>query len=84
MSDLQILTDKFSSLKEAVVRCKSLKEDSPIELKELFYAATAASFVKTIQELVAFGPRLKSVSDAVAPLSDAHFADHFHAYGEKH
>lgn len=76
-----VIVDRFRSLKESVARCHSLSEDSPMELKELLYAAGAACSAKTVGELIKFGPRLKSVSEAVEPLRDAHFADRKHSHG---
>lgn len=75
------IIEKFQAMKAAIEsmfgRC-----DWPNELRLLYDMASAASRCETLEGLMKYKTILKSASEGVQPLSDAHFADRKHSHGD--
>jgi hypothetical protein len=72
--------EKFHAMKAAVDQMFG-HCDWPKELRLLYDMASSASRCETLGALLKYKTILKSASDGVQPLSDAHFADRKHSHG---
>jgi hypothetical protein len=75
------VVEKFQAMKAAVDtmfgHC-----DWPKELRLLYDMASSAARCETLEALLKYTTILKSASDGVQPLADAHFADRKHSHGD--
>lgn len=78
------IVDKLYSLRRAVedlTNAKILNDETPDEIRTLYSVCELVARVTSYPDLFALGATLKDASDAVRPLSDAHFNDSRHSHG---
>jgi hypothetical protein len=79
-SSLCNIASKWHSVRSAVYGL-TLPDEARPELKRLLEVALRVCDCKTYADVMDLGNEIRAASDAVRPLSDAHFADSMHAHG---